>query len=60
MCRGCQEGKMVQRPFPSNPNKRRYDPFELLHIEPCGSMEVESLGVGRYLLLIVDEGSGCI
>ena len=51
---------MVQRPFPSNPNKRRYDPFELLHIEPCGSMEVESLGVGRYLLLIVDEGSGCI
>ena len=60
MCRGCQEGKMVQRPFPSNPNKRRYDLFELLHIEPCGSMEVESLGVGRYLLLIVDEGSGCI
>ena len=22
VCRGCQEGKMVQRPFPSNPNKR--------------------------------------
>ena len=51
---------MVQRPFPSNPNKRHYDPFELLHIDTCGPMEVDSLGGSKYLLLIVDEGSGCM
>uniref|UniRef100_A0AAV1VDR1 Integrase catalytic domain-containing protein n=1 Tax=Peronospora matthiolae TaxID=2874970 RepID=A0AAV1VDR1_9STRA len=60
VCQGCLEGKMVQRPFPSNPNKRQYDPFELLHIDTCGPMEVDSLGGSKYLLLIVDEGSGCI
>uniref|UniRef100_A0AAV1TF77 Uncharacterized protein n=1 Tax=Peronospora matthiolae TaxID=2874970 RepID=A0AAV1TF77_9STRA len=57
---GFLEGKMVQQLFPSNPNKRYYDPFELLHIDTCGPMEVDSLGGSKYLLLIVDEGSGCI
>lgn len=60
VCRGCQEVKMVQRPFPSNMDKRRYDSFELLHFDTCGPMEVDSLGGGKYLLLIVDEGSGCM
>ena len=60
ICHGCQEGKMVQRPFPSNPNKRHYDPFALLQIDTCGPMEVESLVESKYLLLIVDEGSGCM
>ena len=58
ICRGCQEEKMVQRPFPSNSNKRHYDPFELLHIDTCDLMEVDSLGGSKYLLLIVNKGSG--
>uniref|UniRef100_A0AAV1V846 Uncharacterized protein n=1 Tax=Peronospora matthiolae TaxID=2874970 RepID=A0AAV1V846_9STRA len=41
--RGCQEEEMVQRPFPSIPNKRHYDPFELLHIDTCDPMEADSL-----------------
>ena len=60
VCRGCQEGKMVQKPFPANYNKRHYSPFELLHIDTCGPMEADSLGGSKYLLLIVDEGSGCM
>ncbi|KAG2957340.1 hypothetical protein PC118_g24068 [Phytophthora cactorum] len=32
-CRGCQQGKMVQKPFPSNPDKRKYKPFEFLHFD---------------------------
>ena len=60
VCHGCQEGKMVQRPFPSNQNKRHYKPFELLHLDTCGPMEVDSLGGSKYMLLIVDEGSGCM
>ena len=60
MCRGCQQGKMVQKPFPSNRDKRRYDAFELLHFDICGPMEEVSIGDSRYLLLIVDEASGCM
>uniref|UniRef100_H3GY81 Uncharacterized protein n=1 Tax=Phytophthora ramorum TaxID=164328 RepID=H3GY81_PHYRM len=53
VCRGCQQGKMVQKPFPSNRDKRRYNTFELLHFDICGPMEEESLGGSKYLLLIV-------
>ena len=34
--------------------------FELLHIDTCGTIKVKSLGGSKYVLLIVDEGSGCI
>ncbi|KAG2953205.1 hypothetical protein PC118_g24993 [Phytophthora cactorum] len=60
VCRGCQQGKIVQKPFPSNHDKRRYDTFELLHFDICGPMEENSLGGSKYLLLIVDEASGCM
>uniref|UniRef100_A0AAV1T4U8 Integrase catalytic domain-containing protein n=1 Tax=Peronospora matthiolae TaxID=2874970 RepID=A0AAV1T4U8_9STRA len=59
-CRGCQQGKMVQNPFPSNRDKRSYDTFELLHPDICGPMEKDSLGGSKYLLLIIDEASGCM
>uniref|UniRef100_A0AAV1VIC1 Integrase catalytic domain-containing protein n=1 Tax=Peronospora matthiolae TaxID=2874970 RepID=A0AAV1VIC1_9STRA len=51
---------MVQKPFPSNRDKRNYYTFELLHLDICGIMEIESLGGSRYLLLIVEEASGCM
>lgn len=60
VCYGCQEGKMVQQPFPSNSSKRHYDPFELLHIDTYGPTEAKSMGGSKYLQLIVDEGSGCM
>ncbi|KAG2959322.1 hypothetical protein PC119_g26745 [Phytophthora cactorum] len=60
VCRGCQQGKMVQKPFPSNRDKRHYDTFELLHFDICGPMEENSLGDSKYLLLIMDEASGCM
>ncbi|KAG2968497.1 hypothetical protein PC120_g26814 [Phytophthora cactorum] len=60
LCRGCQQGKMVQKPFPSNRDKRHYDTFELLHFDICGPMEENSLGGSKYLLLIVDEASKCM
>ncbi|KAG3045996.1 hypothetical protein PC122_g24445 [Phytophthora cactorum] len=59
-CRGCQQGKMVQKPFPSNRDKRHCDTFEFLHFDTCGPMEQSSLGGSRYLLLITDEASGCM
>uniref|UniRef100_A0AAV1V0T8 Integrase catalytic domain-containing protein n=1 Tax=Peronospora matthiolae TaxID=2874970 RepID=A0AAV1V0T8_9STRA len=49
-----------QKPFPSNRDKRSYDTFELLHLDICGPMEKDSLGGSKYLLLIIDEASGCM
>uniref|UniRef100_A0AAV1V4W9 Integrase catalytic domain-containing protein n=1 Tax=Peronospora matthiolae TaxID=2874970 RepID=A0AAV1V4W9_9STRA len=54
-CRGCQQGEKVQKPFPSNRDKRSYDKCELLHLDICGSMENDSLGGSRYLLLISED-----
>uniref|UniRef100_A0AAV1TCT9 Integrase catalytic domain-containing protein n=1 Tax=Peronospora matthiolae TaxID=2874970 RepID=A0AAV1TCT9_9STRA len=59
-CRGCQQGKMVQKPFSHNQDKRRFDIFELLHVDICGPIEMNSLGGSKYLLLIFDEASGCM
>ncbi|GMG15964.1 unnamed protein product [Phytophthora fragariaefolia] len=33
-CRGGQQGKTVQKPFPSNPSKPKHMPFESLHFGP--------------------------
>uniref|UniRef100_A0AAV1UC50 CCHC-type domain-containing protein n=1 Tax=Peronospora matthiolae TaxID=2874970 RepID=A0AAV1UC50_9STRA len=60
VCRGCQQGKMVQKIFPTNRDKRQYGVFELLHFDICGPMEQVSIGGSRYLLLVVDEASGCM
>ena len=60
VCHGCQQGKMVQKPFKSNSDKRKYGAFELIHLDICGPMEVESIGGSKYLLLIVDESSGLL
>uniref|UniRef100_A0AAV1TB66 LAGLIDADG endonuclease n=1 Tax=Peronospora matthiolae TaxID=2874970 RepID=A0AAV1TB66_9STRA len=56
--RGCRQGKMVQKPFPSNRDKRSYNKSELLQLDICGLMENDSLGGSKYLLLIIDEASG--
>nr|CCA22667.1 hypothetical protein ALNC14_088100 [Albugo laibachii Nc14] len=60
VCRGCQKGKMDQKPFPSNRGKCTYNIFELLHFDICGPMEENSIGGSRYLLLVVDEARGCM
>ena len=60
VCRGCQEGKMVQKPFPRNHDKHRYETFELLHIDTCGPMQVDLLSGSKCLLLVVDEASWCM
>ena len=51
---------MVQKPLPTNRDKRHYDVFELLHFDICGPMEQVSNGGSRYSLLVVDEASGCM
>uniref|UniRef100_A0AAV1THM1 GAG-pre-integrase domain-containing protein n=1 Tax=Peronospora matthiolae TaxID=2874970 RepID=A0AAV1THM1_9STRA len=59
-CRGCQQGKWSKNHSYATKDKSSYDTFELLHFDICGPMEMNSLGGSKYLLLIVDEASGCM
>lgn len=58
ICHGYQQGKMMQKPFKANREKRTFGVFELIHFDIFGPMEVPSIGGSKYLLLIVDEASG--
>ena len=60
LCKGCQEGKMVQQLYRSSQEGRKYKLFELLHYDICGPMEALSIGGSKYLLLMVDEATGCM
>lgn len=59
VCRDCVEGTMAQRRIPSNTKKHHYDLSDLLKINTCTTMEVDSLSRSNYLLPILDEGSRC-
>ena len=56
-CQGCQYGKMTQKPYPLNKNRKIYGLFEFLHWDMCGPMETLSIGNNKYLLLIIDDSS---
>lgn len=53
-CRACIEGKMTRASFPTS-DERATKPAELMHVDLCGPMQVESLGGARYLCLYVDD-----
>jgi len=60
MCKGCKEGKMVEKPFKQNSNRENYELFGLIHWDICGPMENKSLGGSRYLLLAIDDHSNYV
>lgn len=58
-CRGCHQGRMVQIPFPSNRDKHHYESSNC-YISTLRSHGTRVSWRSKYLLLIVDEASGCI
>ncbi|KAG2758533.1 hypothetical protein Pcac1_g29335 [Phytophthora cactorum] len=57
VCRGYQQGKMVQKPSQQR-DKRHYDTFELLPLRHLRTHGGKLAWCSKYLLLIVDEASG--
>lgn len=57
-CDACQTCKLSRRPHESVKYKQSNDILELLHMDICGPMPVQSIGGSRYILLIVDDYSG--
>jgi len=56
-CESCKTCKLSRKTHKSIDYEQSNEISELLHIDVCGSMSVESIGGSRYILLIVDDYS---
>lgn len=57
-CDACKTCKLPRKPHKSVNYEQSNDTLQLLHMDICGSMPVESIGGSRYMLLIIDDYSG--
>ena len=56
-CEACVLGKMQKKPFPKQSQHRAARPYEIVHSDVCGPMQVESKGGSRYMLTFTDDYS---
>ena len=56
-CEACVFGKMQKKPFPKQSQHRATKPYEIVHSDVCGPMQVESKGGSRYILTFTDDYS---
>lgn len=54
---GCVMGKQHQCPYPNDKHYRADRSFELVHIDVCGPMSVNSYGGSRYYVAFIDDYS---
>jgi hypothetical protein len=55
-CEGCLKGKQHRRPFPTSQIPRSSNPFDLIHSDLAGPIQMQSV-VERasYMLLFIDD-----
>lgn len=57
-CAACARGKMTRAPFGNHLSRETAQrPFDRIHMDLSGAVEVESLTRARYFLVIVDEAT---
>nr|GEU40238.1 ribonuclease H-like domain-containing protein [Tanacetum cinerariifolium] len=57
LCSACEQGKGKKATFPSKLVPSTNSKLELLHVDLCGPMWVESINGKKYILVIVDDYS---
>ena len=57
VCDACVKGKQKSFPFMSNKQVRSSRILELLHVDLCGPLKVQSRNKKKYILVIVDDYS---
>ncbi|GJX27462.1 retrovirus-related pol polyprotein from transposon TNT 1-94 [Tanacetum coccineum] len=57
LCSTCEQGKSKKASFPSQLVPRTESKLELIHMDLCGPMRVESINGKKYILVIVDDYS---
>ena len=55
VCEGCQYGKQHRDEFPKNQALRANAPLEVVHVDLCGPMKVESIAGNKYFMLLKDD-----
>ena len=56
-CEACVLGKMQKKPFPKQSQHRATRPYEIVHSDVCGPMQVKSKGGSKYMLTFTDDFS---
>ena len=56
-CEACILGKRQKKPFPKQSQHRATRPYEIVHSDVCGPMQVESKGGSKYMLTFTDDYS---
>ena len=56
-CKACILGKMQKKPIPKQSQHRASKPYEIVHSDVCGPMQVESKGGSKYMLTFTDDFS---
>ncbi|KAJ9556920.1 hypothetical protein OSB04_011534 [Centaurea solstitialis] len=57
LCSACEKGKMKKSSHPPKMETNCHHPLDMLHMDLCGPMRVESLARKKYMLVLVDENS---
>lgn len=57
-CEACDIGKITRKNHPTVNVDQSSKILELLHVDLCGPIQIESLGKSKYFLTIVDDFSG--
>ncbi|GKE70231.1 retrovirus-related pol polyprotein from transposon TNT 1-94 [Tanacetum coccineum] len=57
LCLACQMGKSKKESHPHKPKPSTNEKLQMLHMDLCGPMRVESINKKRYILDIVDDYS---
>ena len=56
-CEACVLGKMQKKPLPKQSQHRETKPYEIVHSDVCGPMQVESQGNSRNVVTFTDDFS---
>ena len=57
LCSHCVMEKQVRSSFKSKNQVSTSKPLELIHMDVCGPMRVQSIGGSKYILVLVDDYS---
>ena len=58
-CESCALGKMHRQSFPKRDSYSASQPLEIIHIDICSPMWVESMGGSCYILMFTDDYARC-
>jgi len=56
-CSHCMVGKQTRVSFKKHPSSKKFELFELVHLDICGPLKVKSFGDALYFVTFIDDCS---